>query len=223
MSWAIRSPSCSHSRISRASWIAPGSPSAGRAAAARSAGRCGRTPRTGRAAPGRASASPATCGRTLGARARTERRVHNSFTSRSPAGNRRARRARQPPVGDGADSIARCCGPAIWRSARRTARVVGGAPCPSRCASSSCWRRWCAARAVVPREELYETVVGRTAARARPLRRRVRPQAAVEAGPRAPGVRASSTRTSGSATGWSRSLHTLFTRAVNNQDKDGVR
>ena len=57
MSWAMRSPSCSQSRMSRASAPARGSPRAGRAAAASSAGRCARTPRRARAARDPASAS----------------------------------------------------------------------------------------------------------------------------------------------------------------------
>ena len=55
--------------------------------------------------------------------------------------------------------------------------------------------------------------LGRAAARARPLRRRLRPQAAVEAGPRDPGLRGSSTRTSASVTGSSRSTTSSATRA----------
>ena len=157
----------------------------------RRAGRCARTPRTARAARGPAWASPATCSATLARPAARADAVHNLFTSASPAGNRcggRASASLWPPMeltherevlraGDlevrPADHLALAAGQALALSVRELDLLAELVRNQGR---------------IVPRDELYATVWGAPLRAQRPLRRRVRPQAAVEAGPRHPGV-----------------------------------
>ena len=174
------------------------------------AGRCGRTPRTGQQLRiGLRRAGHITCDPRRPRR--LSGRVHKSFTRISPSGNRRTATVASLRSTMELTEPARSCWPASWRSGRRAARRGGGRALPSRCASSSLLAALRAqARARRPARGAVRDGVGCAAATRRPLRRRLRPQAACQAGRCRTGP-ASSTPTSGSATGCDPSLHTLFT------------
>ena len=150
MSWAIRSPSCSHSDdLARELARARGSRRAGRAAAARCAARCGPTPRTGRAARRRGGAQRSA--HTLDVRAAPRRRrpftacsqrVHGSVTGRP----------RQPRAG---------VLPAMAQRSRHEVLTVGDAgdpPAPSTA-------RWASGRALSLSVREFELLVGAGAPR----------------------------------------------------------
>ena len=100
--------------------------------------------------------------------------------------------------------------------------LVGGRALPLSVRELELLAALCAGRGkVVPREELYSTVWGAPLRRRRPLRRRVHPQAACQAGPRSSRSTATCTPTSASDTGSSRSFHIPFTREWTTDNRMG--
>ena len=154
------------SRISRARSAAPDSRRAGRAAAARPAGRCGQIPRTAPAARDPASAAPATSAKRPRRRGGTDRRVPSPpahFTRVTVV--RECRLHSRRSAVELTDAQPRSCGPGSGGPA-------GGAPRPCRaathwpCRSATSVAGGAGAKqGTSSREELYETVSG---ARMRP-------------------------------------------------------
>ena len=180
MSWVMRSPSCSHAHDRGArSRVAPGSRRAGRAGAARSAGRCVPTPRRARAAGVGRRRRRHRATRTPRDR-RRGRSVHNLFTSgsRPVTAGRRAGRALRRMAMQHAERAS--CRSARWRSARASAwRVAAGGTLALSVRELELLGALARSqgRIVAARGALRDGV-GRAAARGRPLGRRLRPQAA---------------------------------------------
>ncbi len=193
MSWVMRSPSCSQTFRSCARRRVLGVVDEQvAAAAARSAARCARPPRRGPSATGsRRAAQEAHRREDIDPR-ETRRLLYGFFTVRSRVCNSsthgwvgRFRVVAAYP--ESAEPTLTSSTPASSRSGSARGSCsppAGRSRC--RCASSNCSSRWRERQgAIITREELYRTVWGGELRRGRPLRRRVREQAARQARGRA--------------------------------------